>query len=43
MLLRHEQADPKDHLFVFKIEAASDVERRTYNEYMDALVGEADK
>ena len=37
VLLRHEQADPKDHLFVFKIEATSDLDRRLYNEYVDSL------
>ncbi|MEP6706098.1 MAG: PilZ domain-containing protein [Pyrinomonadaceae bacterium] len=37
VLLRHQQADPKDHLFVFEIEAASDLDRRLYNEYVDAL------
>lgn len=37
VLLRHQQADPKDHLFVFKIEAASDLDRRLYDEYVDAL------
>ena len=36
-LLRHEQADPKDHLFVFKIEAASDLDQRLYDEYVDSL------
>src|SRR6266850_8563662 len=34
VLLRHEPADPKDHLFVFKIEAASDLDQRLYNEYV---------
>ena|SRR6267143_357749 len=37
VLLRHEQADPKDHLFVFKIEAASDLDQRLYDEYVEAL------
>jgi hypothetical protein len=37
VLLRYEQAEPKDHLFVFKIEAASDPDRRLYDEYVDAL------
>jgi len=37
VLLRHEQADPKDHLFVFKIEAASDLDQRLYDEYVDSL------
>jgi hypothetical protein len=37
VLVRHEQADPEDHLFVFKIEAASDLDQRLYNEYVDAL------
>jgi hypothetical protein len=36
-LLRHDQADPKDHLFVFKIEAATDLDRRLYNEHLDSL------
>lgn len=37
LLLRHQQADPNDHLFVFKIEAASDLDRRLYDEYVDSL------
>lgn len=37
VLLRHEQADPKDRLFVFKIEAASDLDQRLYDEYVDSL------
>jgi len=35
VLLRHQQADPEDHLFVFKIEAASDLDQRLYDEYVD--------
>jgi len=37
LLVRHQQADPKDHLFVFEIEAASDLDKRLYNEYVDSL------
>ena|SRR5438132_11424865 len=43
VLLRHEPADPKDHLFVFEVEAASDLDRRLYDEYVDALISKSDK
>jgi hypothetical protein len=36
-LLRLEQANAIENLFVFKIEEANEVERRLYNEYLDSL------
>ena len=36
-LLRLEQANAIENLFVFKIEGASEVDRRIYNEHLDSL------
>ena len=37
LLLRLEQANAIENLFVFKIEGATEVDRRLYNEHLDSL------
>jgi len=40
LLLRLEQANSIDNLFVFKIEEANEVDRRLYDEHLDSLTPE---
>jgi len=39
-LLRLEQANAIENLFVFKIEGANEVDRRLFNEHLDSLAGQ---
>ena len=36
-LVRHQEAGPKDNLFVFRIEGANEMDRRLYREHLDSL------